>query len=104
MEEATWLSPIVVVLKKNGELRICMDFQNLNVAKKNEPYPLPFTEEILDMVLGHEVYSFLDGFLGYHHITITSKYKYKTTFITNWGTFVWIVMPFKLKNVLPIYQ
>jgi hypothetical protein len=66
MEEATWLSPIVVVSKKNQKLRICMDFRKLNVAKKNEPYPLPFMEEILDMVLGHEVYSFLDGFLGYH--------------------------------------
>jgi hypothetical protein len=52
MEEATWLSPIVVVLKKNGKFRICMEFQKSNVAKKNEPYPLPFTKEILDMVLG----------------------------------------------------
>ncbi len=65
MEEATWFSPIVVVSKKNGKLRIWMDFRKLNVAKKNEPYPLPFTKEILDMVLGHEVYSFLDGFLAY---------------------------------------
>jgi hypothetical protein len=55
----------VVVSKKNGKLRIWMDFRKLNVAKKNEPYPLPFTKEILDMVLGHEVYSFLDGFLAY---------------------------------------
>jgi len=66
MEEVTWLSPIVVVWKKNGKFRICMDFQKSNVAKKNEPYPLPFMEEILDMVLGHEVYPFSDGFLGYH--------------------------------------
>jgi hypothetical protein len=66
MEKTTWLSPIVVVLKKNGKFRICMDFRKLNVAKKTEPYPLPFMEEILNMVLGHEVYSFLDGFLGYH--------------------------------------
>jgi hypothetical protein len=43
-----------------------MEFQKSNVAKKNEPYPLPFMEEILDMVLGHEVYPSLDGFLGYH--------------------------------------
>jgi hypothetical protein len=65
-----------------------MDFRKLKVAKKNEPYPLPFIEEVLDMALGHEVYSFLDGFLGYHQIMITSKYKYKITFITDWGTFV----------------
>ncbi len=93
-----------MVSKKNGKLQICMDFRKLNNDKKNEPYFLPFTDEVLDMVLGHDVYSFLDGFSGYHQITIILKYKYKITFIIDWGTFVWIVMPFKLKNVLPIYQ
>jgi hypothetical protein len=66
MEEATWLSPTMVVLKRNGKLQICVDFQKLNIAMKNDPYPLFFTEEVLDMVVGHEVYSILDGFLGYH--------------------------------------
>ncbi len=65
-----------------------MDFWKLNVTMKKEPYPLPFIEEVLDMVVGHEVYSFLDGFLGYHQITIAPKNKCKTTFIIDWGTFV----------------
>jgi hypothetical protein len=51
------------------------------------------------MVARHEVYSFLDGFSSYHHITITPKDMYKIALITVSGTFVWIVMPFGFKNV-----
>ncbi len=60
-----------------------MDFRRLNAGTKKDPYPLPFTEEVLDEVVGHEVYLFLDGFSGYHQIMITLEDKYKTTFITN---------------------
>jgi hypothetical protein len=66
MEEATWLSLIVVVPKQNGKLQICVDFCKLNVATKKDPYLLPFTEEVFNMVASHEMYFFLDGFLGYH--------------------------------------
>jgi hypothetical protein len=93
MEEPIWLSPIVVVLKKNGKLKVCIDFQKLNVITKKDPYPLHFIEEILDMVVVHEVYSFLDGFFNHCQIIIASKDKKKIAFITNWGAFVWIIMP-----------
>jgi hypothetical protein len=83
MEEVTWLSRIVVVLKKNGKFWICVEFWKLNIATKKDPYPLPFTKEVLDMVAEHEVYTFLDGFLGYHQITIALENRYKTTFITD---------------------
>jgi hypothetical protein len=63
-----------------------MDFRQLNVATKKDPYPLPFTKEVLDEVVGHEVYLFLDGFSGYHQIMITLEDKYKIAFITNYGT------------------
>jgi hypothetical protein len=62
VEEATWLSPIVIVPKKNGKLKICIDFKKLNVATKKDPYPLPFTDEMLNIVVGYEAYSFLDGY------------------------------------------
>jgi hypothetical protein len=52
----------------------------------------------------HEVYSFFDGFFDYHQIMITPKNKYKIAFIINWGSFVWVVMSFGLKNVPPTYQ
>jgi hypothetical protein len=73
VEKAIWLSPIVVVLKKNWIFKICVDFKNLNVATKKDPYPLPFTYEVINTVFKHEVYTFLDGFSRYHHICIASK-------------------------------
>jgi hypothetical protein len=66
VEEATWLSPIMIVPKKNGKLKICVDFRKLNVATKKDPYPLCFNNEVINIVVGHEVYTFLDGFFGYY--------------------------------------
>jgi len=66
VEEATWLSPIVVMFKKNGKLKICVDFRKLNKATKKNPYSLPFSDEVLNIIVGCEAYSFLDGYLGYH--------------------------------------
>jgi hypothetical protein len=63
VEEAIWLSPIVVVPKKNGKLRICVDFIKFNAATKKDPYMLPFTNEVINTIVGHEFYTFLDGFL-----------------------------------------
>jgi hypothetical protein len=78
-----------------------MDFQKLNIATKKDPYLLPCTEEVLDMVAGHEVYSFLHDISNY--FMIAPKDKYKIALITDWGTFLQIVMPFGLKNVPPTY-
>jgi hypothetical protein len=55
---------------------------------EKNPYPLPFTVKVLDMVVGHEVHSFFYGFFSYHHIMIASKDMYNTTFITDLGIFV----------------
>ena len=68
MKQAMWLSLIVVVLKKNGKIRVCVDYQKLNAATVTDAFPLPFTDDVLDAVAKHEVYSFLDGFNGYNHI------------------------------------
>jgi len=66
VEKATWLSPIVVVPKKNGKLRIRVNFKKLNVATEKDPYMLLFTNEVINIVAGHEVYTFLNGFFKYH--------------------------------------
>jgi len=59
VEEATWLSPIIVVPKKNGKFRICVDFRKLNVTTKKDPYLLPSTNEVINMsIIGHEVYTY----------------------------------------------
>ncbi len=81
IEEATWLSPIMVVFKKNGKLRICVNFRKLNKATKKNPYPLPFSNEVLNNVVMYEAYSFLDGYSRYHYIFIALKDRYKTTII-----------------------
>jgi hypothetical protein len=80
VEEATWLSPIVVVPKKNGKLIICVDFRKFNKAKKN-PYMLPFTNDIINTIVGHEIYTFLDKFSRYHHISIAPEDQHKIAFV-----------------------
>ncbi len=93
----------MVVPKKNGKFRIYVDFKKLNVATKNDVFPLPFTNEVLNIVVGCETYSFLDGYSWYHHISLNPKDKYKTTFGTNLGAFIWRVMIFGIKNEPPIF-
>ena len=83
VETATWLFPIVVVPKKNGKLRICIDYRKLNATTKKDPYPLPFTDLVLDIVAGHEVYSFLDGYSGYHQLKIVEENRHLTAFVTD---------------------
>jgi len=83
IEETTWLFPIMVIPKKNGKLRIYVNFKKLNVAIKKDLYPLPFTDEVINIVIGHEVYTFLDEFSRYHQILITPKDQHKTTFVIN---------------------
>jgi hypothetical protein len=93
IEKAFCLSLIIMVSKKN---KIChVDFQKLNATTKKDMYLLPLIEEVLNMVIQHEMYFFFNGFFGYHQIKITSKDWYKTTFI-DLGTFVWLVMQFGL--------
>jgi hypothetical protein len=54
------------VPKKNGKLKICVDFKKLNVTTNKDPYLLPFIDEVINIIVGHEVYTLLDGFSGYH--------------------------------------
>ena len=68
VKQATWLSPIVVVPKKNGKIRVCVDYRKLNAATVTDAFPLRFTDFVLDAVAGHEVYSFPDRFNGYNQI------------------------------------
>ncbi len=104
IEETTWLSPIVVVPWKNGKLKICIDFRKLNATTKKDPYPLPFTCEMLNTIIRYETFFFLVGYSGYHQICIILKDRYKTTFVTDWGAFIWKVMLFRVKNGPPTYE
>ncbi len=71
-------------------MRIYVDFRKLNFATKKDSYPFPFIDEVLNVIVGHEVYYFLHGFFGYHQIYIVIKGQYKIVFIIDWGSFTWI--------------
>ncbi len=83
IEEATWLSPIVTMPKKNGKLKICVDFKKLNKETKKNPYLLPLSDEVLNTIARYEAYSFLVEYSRYHQILIALEDRYKTTFIIN---------------------
>jgi len=105
VEESDWVS-IMVVQEKNqkDEIRICMDLRKLNNACVHDPFPTPFTDEVLDNVGGQEAYSFTDGFSRYHQIKIVPENRSKTTFTTKQGFFQYIVIPFGLKNAPAIFS
>jgi len=95
---------VVFALKKNGKLRVCVNYKALNKVIKKDRYPLPFCEEILKEVAGHKMYTFEDGYRGYHQVKIAPEDQLKTTFTTPWGTFCYTIMPFGLCNVPGTFQ
>jgi hypothetical protein len=72
----------MVIPKKKGKLKICVDFMKLNVATTQDPYPLPFMDEVINIVVGHEVYPFFKKNSGYHQISITLEDQHKIAFMT----------------------
>ena len=63
-----WLANVVVVLKKGGKWRVCVDYTDLNETCLKDSFPLPCIDEIVDVIPGHELLSFLDSFFEYYHI------------------------------------
>jgi len=99
-----WVANLVVVRKKNGEIRLCVDFRNLNKCSKKDNYPLPKMEHLLQQVLGARVMSFIDGFSGFNQITVHPDDQEKTAFTTSWGMFMYAKMPFGLMNAGATFQ
>lgn len=81
------MSLIVVVPKKNGKFKIYVDFKKLNATTKKDPYSLPFTNDVFNTIVRHDAF-FLGWIFWIPHISITLEDKYKTTFVTNWRTFI----------------
>jgi hypothetical protein len=94
----TWLTNVVMVQKKNGKWRMCIDFTSLNKAWPKENFPLPRIDKIVDSVAGCEVMSLLDCFSGYHQIYMKEEDKASTSFITPFDTYYFTRMPEGLKN------
>jgi hypothetical protein len=99
-----WVANLVPVRKKNGEIRLCVDFRNLNRSSKKDNYPLPKMEHILQRVTGASRISMIDGFSGYNQISVLPEDREKTTFTTPWGTFMYAKIPFGLMNAGETFQ
>ena len=84
--------------------RICIDYRKLNKVTRKYHFPLPFLDQMLDRLAGHEYYYFLDGSSGYNHITISPEDQEKTTFTCPYGTFAFRRMPFGLCNAAGTFQ
>jgi hypothetical protein len=66
ISDSEWVSPLVIVPKKNGKWRVCVDYRALNKATQKDYFPLPFIDQVLDNLSGKNNFSFLDGFSGYN--------------------------------------
>ncbi|KAH9291021.1 hypothetical protein KI387_044150 [Taxus chinensis] len=104
IHHSTWVANIVPVWKKNGKIRICVDFHNLNQASLKDNYPLPIMDHFLQGVIESEILSLLDGFLGYNQIKVVEEDRAKITFTMPWGTFSYSRMPFGIINVGATFQ
>ena len=101
-----WLANIVPMMKKNGKLRVCVDFRDLNVVTPKDMYVMPIVDMLVDSIENNELLSFMDGFFGCNHIIIVVDDISKTAFRcpSSLGTFEWVVMPFGIKNPSATYQ
>ncbi|KAF8085674.1 hypothetical protein N665_0652s0002 [Sinapis alba] len=99
-----WLANPVVVKKKNGKWRVCIDFTDLNKACLKDSYPLPHIDWLVESTTRNEILTFMDAFSGYNQILMHPEDREKPTFITDRGTYCYKVMPFGLKNAGATYQ
>ena len=99
-----WCSPVVVVPKKNGKVRICGDFIQLNKAVQRENHPMPTTEQTLAKLTGAKIVSKLDANSGFWQRKLSPKSKLLTTFITPWGRYCYKRLPFGISSAPEHFQ
>jgi len=99
-----WTSNIVVVSKKNGSLRFCVDYRKLNSVTRRDAYPLPRIDSRLDALSGTQLFSAFDLRASYHQVPMDMKDADKTTFIVRTGTYRFRRVPFGLCNAGSTFQ
>ena len=100
----SWLANIVPVKKKNGQIRICVDFWDPNNTCSKDEFPFLNVDILVDVAAGHKHFSFMDGYSGYNQILMDLADASKTAFRTPFGNYFYRMMPFGLKNVGAMYQ
>ena len=104
MHQVKWIANVVPIPKKDGKVRMCMDFRDPNKACPKDDFPLPHIDVLVDNTIGNALMSFMDGFSGYNQIKMAPKDMAKTTFTTEWRICCYTVMQFGLKNAGATYQ
>jgi hypothetical protein len=99
-----WLANPVLVLKNNNTWHMCIDYTSLNKACPKDPFTLLHIDQVINSTVGCDLLSFLDAYSGYHQIPLYQPYQIKTSFITPYGAYCYIIMPFGLKNAGATYQ
>jgi len=102
--KSPWMSPAVLVKKKDGTIRFCIDYRKLNAVTKKDSYPLPRIDDIFDQLAGNSWYSTLDLKSGYWQVKIRPEDKEKTAFSVGNGLWQFKVMPFGLCNAPATFE
>jgi hypothetical protein len=84
--------------------RVCIDYRKLNAATRKDHFPLPFIDQMVEHLVGHKYYCFLDGYSRYNQVLVDPKDQEKTTFTYPFGTFAYRHMPFGLCNAPATFQ
>lgn len=102
--KSPYAAPIVCVRKKDGSLRLCIDYRLLNKKTVPDRHPLPRIQDLIDSLGGYSWFSILDQGKAYHQGFIAEGSRHLTAFITPWGLYEWIRMPFGLTNAPAAFQ
>jgi hypothetical protein len=97
-----WGAPVLFVKKKDGSMRLCVDYRALNKVTIKNKYPLPKIDDLFDQLKGAKYFSKIDLRSGYYQLKIQSEDMLKTTLVTRYGQYEFTVMPFGLTNA-PAY-
>ena len=99
-----WITNVVLLLKKGGKWRVCVDYTDLNKACPKDSFPLPRIDYIVDAMASHDMLSFLDAFSKYNQLPMCLFDMEKTMFITSRGLYYYKAMASGLKNASATYQ
>jgi hypothetical protein len=99
-----WGASILFVKKKDGTLRLCIEFQQLNKYTIKNKYPLPRIDDLFDQLRGAKIFSKIELRSRYHQVRIKEEGIHKTTFITRYGHYEFVVVPFGLSNAPSVFM